>query len=491
MKKASTPSFVVTLPLITKGRDAAVMRKRFEAAKRLHNAVLSEGFRRLGAMRQDPLWASLRTEKDKLKKRAGYASLRKQHGFSEYALSAFATGLKNQIWKFHLGAHEPQTLAKRVFKSLDEYSFGMRGKPRFKGRKRPLHSIEGKSPTSAIRFQAETGCLLWAGLAMPAMIQAQGKDKYLDEALARRIKYSRVLWRSINGKTRYFVQLVLEGEAPKTSPSVPGIGGLDIGPSNVASFSGSGASLVKFCPSVDPCARSLRTLQRKADRSVRSTNPHCFDEKGRWIKGRKITTRSAKLMKVRNEIARTERVLSARRAQDHGLLVNQLMAQANTWQIEKLSYKSFQKMFGKSVKNRAPGSFVNLLKRKAESAGGKVVELDTWKLKMSQFDHTTEQYIKKPLSLRWHTLAHGRGRVQRDVYSALLAFCTDGSTHNPSRIEQMLAAQESVLKHAGLWKIESANAAAFAAAPVKTGRADGMLKAECMQLQPRRLGNPA
>ena len=64
MKKVSTPSFVITLPLVTKGRDVVVMRKRFEAAKRLYNALLSEGISRLNAMRCDPRWADLRDAKD-------------------------------------------------------------------------------------------------------------------------------------------------------------------------------------------------------------------------------------------------------------------------------------------------------------------------------------------------------------------------------------------------------------------------------------------
>lgn len=491
MKKASTPSFVITLPLVTKGRDVAVMSKRFEAGKRLYNAVLNEGLRRLNAMRRDPAWIVLREEKIIATKRTGYKKLREQYEFSEYALSSFATGLKNRLWKDHLGAHEPQTLAKRAFSALDEYSFRKRGKPRFKGRKRPLHSLEGKSASSAIRYQPETGCLLWAGLIMPVMLQAEGKDPYLDEALTRRVKYARVLWRIINGKKRYYVQLILEGKAPATSASVDGIGGLDIGPSTVASYTDIQAALYRFCPGVVPCAKTLRVLQRKADRSVRSTNPECFDEKGRWIKGRRAKVTSGRLRKVRAQIAKTERVLAARRTQEHGQLVNQLLEQANIWQIEKLSYRSFQKMYGKSVKNRAPGSFVNLLKRKAESAGGKVIELNTWKLKMSQYDHGTESYTKKPLSLRWHTLADDRGRIQRDVYSALLACCTDGKSHNPSIIETMMAAQESALKRAGLWKSQSASGTDVSVAPAKAGRADGMLNEDCMRSQTRGLVNPA
>lgn len=462
--KSSTPSFVITLALVTKGRDVAVMRKRFEAAKRLYNALLSEGLSRLSAMRRDPRWAEMRECKEPPAKRAGYKQLREIYGFSEYALSSFGTDLKNRIWKGHLGAHEPQTLAKRVFSALDEYSFKKRGLPRFKGLKRPLHSIEGKSAASAIRYQPETACVQWAGLLMPVVLPKLGLDPYLDEALRGRVKFSRVLWRNINGKQRYFAQLTIEGKAPTTCESVPGLGGLDIGPSTVASFSDSSAALQNFCQSVVPCAATLRRLQRKADRSLRATNPQAFDEKGRWIKGQRVAS-SARLMDVRRQIANTERTLQARRKSEHGQLVNRLLSQANTWQVEKLSYTAFQKMFGKSVKNRAPGMFVQHLKRKAESAGGKVVELDTWKLKMSQFDHCTETYTKKPLSLRWHALGDGNGLIQRDVYSALLAFCTDGKIHSPSSIAKVLAAQEHVLRRTGLWKNQSASAVAHASAP--------------------------
>lgn len=463
MKKSGTPSFVITLPLVTKGRDVAVMNKRFEAAKRLYNALLSEGLQRLKAMRCDPQWTELRGEKNQKEKRAGYKALREQYGFSEYALSAFGTSLKNRIWRDHLGAHEPQTLAKRAFFALDEYSFGKRGLPRFKGRLRPLHSIEGKSAASAIRYQTETGCVCWAGLLMPTLLPSQGKDPYLDQALQNRVKFTRIVWRMVNGKKRFFAQLVVEGQAPATCESVNAMGGLDIGPSTVAVFSECGAELLKFCPGVEPWAKELRRLQRKADRSLRATNPEAFDEKGRWVRGKKIRS-SNRLLAIRTKISEAERKLQGRRKTEHGTLVNKLLSHANTWQIEKLSYRAFQKNFGKSVKNRAPGHFVEQLKRKAESAGGKVVELDTWKLKMSQYDHCTNSYTKKSLSLRWHRLGSGKGLIQRDVYSALLACCTDGKTHSPSRIEEILAAQECVLRRTGLWKNESASAAAYAAA---------------------------
>jgi hypothetical protein len=78
--------------------------------------------------------------------------------------------------------------------------------------------------------------------------------------------------------------------------------------------------------------------------------------------------------------------------------------------------------------------FVSLLTRKAESAGAKVVELNTWTLKMSQYDHITEVCTKKPLSQRWHTLAKSKTLVQRDCYSAFLAKNVFENQHMPSQL---------------------------------------------------------
>jgi transposase len=67
---------------------------------------------------------------------------------------------------------------------------------------------------------------------------------------------------------------------------------------------------------------------------------------------------------------------------------------------EKLSYKGWQKrLFGKSVGYRAPGMFVEILRRKAGSAGGEVNEFPV-KNKLSQTCHCGQVH-KKKLSERW------------------------------------------------------------------------------------------
>ena len=67
------------------------------------------------------------------------------------------------------------------------------------------------------------------------------------------------------------------------------------------------------------------------------------------------------------------------------------------------------------------GKFVEHLKRKAESAGCEVIELNAYKLKMSQYDPQTDTYRKKPLKERWHRWGNTDTLVQRDVMSAFLA----------------------------------------------------------------------
>ena len=152
----------------------------------------------------------------------------------------------------------------------------------------------------------------------------------------------------------------------------------------------------------------MRRLQRAMDRSKRATNPQCFNANGTAKRGQKFTP-SKRYTATRTAVAEIERKLAAERQRAHGELANQILGLGKVIQSETLSYVAFQKNFGKSVKVRAPGMFIEQLRRKAESAGGALIDLHTGSLKMSQYDHTTQTCTKKPLSQRWHTLGDGWG----------------------------------------------------------------------------------
>lgn len=92
---------------------------------------------------------------------------------------------------------------------LLEYAFGKRGRPRFKGKHRPLYSMEGKSNAAGPRWHADTATVSWGkGFVMPVAIPAKTKDPYIHACLAAKTKYCRIVWRMEGSKRRWFVQLV-------------------------------------------------------------------------------------------------------------------------------------------------------------------------------------------------------------------------------------------------------------------------------------------
>lgn len=460
MARSSSASFILELALVIPPAADRIVLGQFEAGRRLFNAVLDESFNRLDLMRQSKAWQTARALPKGKARSDAFRACNKRFGFAEYDLHAAATAHKNAAgWQDRLGAHETQKIATRVFKAVQEYAFDARGRPRFKSQGRLLHSLEGKTNRAGIRWNAETGCIAWGKLVLPAMLPSKNQDAYLHEGLLARTKYCRIVWRMVRGQRRWFVQLVQEGAAPaKYAFHAAGqIVGLDIGPSTVAIVSDEAVALEHFAPSVEQPWAETRRLQRAMDRSRRAMNPANYDEQGRAKKGPNAWKKSERYKRLCAGLAETERRLAARRAQDHGTLANKIIGLGNVVQAEKLSYKAFQACFGRSVKVRAPGAFVSILSRRAESAGGKLVELDTRRLRMSQYDHLTGACEKKPLSQRWHRLGGANSTlVQRDCYSAFLAKHATGSGHNPIRLQEGWGAAEPLLKRAGLCLEQSA-----------------------------------
>lgn len=460
MKRSTTSSFVLELPLVVKPGEQRLLLARFEAARRLYNAVLGEALRRQRLMRQSKAWQKARGFKDKKERTASFRKLGTEFGFTSAALSSFGTECKNAAgWKNRIGAHETQKIAERAFTAVEAFGFGLRGKPRFKGKNRPLHSVEAKTNAAGIRWKPGIGCVEWGGLVLPAKLTPQGKDPWQEQALERKTKFCRIVWRNLNGRRRWYVQLLQEGMSPQKSSQHFGSGvvGLDVGPSTVAVVADGAADLAAFCPTIKQPWAEIRRLQRALDRSRRATNPHCYNADGTWKKGARQTVFSGRYRALQVQLAEAERRLAAERKRSQGELANTVIAHGNIVQTETLSYKAFQKRFGRSVKVKAPGMFIALLRRKAERAGGEVRDLNTRELKMSQYDHPTRTCRKKPLSQRWHVLGDGSGIVQRDVYSAFLARCVVDNRHHPPHIEAMWAAAEPLLRQAGWCRTQPAS----------------------------------
>ncbi len=419
-----TPSFVCELPLRAAPAETQVLNARLEAARQVYNACLGEALRRARLMRERRAYRKARHLPKGEERTACFRSVRRSVEFTGAALQRYAVRLRQRAFREHLDVHVAQKLASRAFAAVEQWVLGKRGRPRFKGH-RQLDTVEGKSNHAGIRWRGDA--VEWKGLILPARIDPE--DPVIAHALGCRVKYGRLVRRKLGGRDRFFVQLVCEGTPYRKLQRVVGDGevGLDIGPSTIAVVGEDSALLVPFCEEVARNHRLIRRLQRKLDRQRRANNPDNYLPDGRVKPGPKRWRKSNRQHRTGEALAELLRREAAHRKTLHGQMAHRVLAMGKRIKTEKLSYRAFQRQYGRSVSVRAPGLFLSILRRKAESAGGEVIEFPACTAKLSQTCHACGTLQKKSLSQRVHACACGV-EMQRDLYSAFLARCV-GEDH--------------------------------------------------------------
>jgi hypothetical protein len=274
-----------------------------------------------------------------------------------------------------------------------------------------------------------------------------------------RIRNNRIVRKEIRGKIRYYLQIVSEGNpVPKRKKDgsfrhVYGIGriGGDIGTQSLAVVSKEQVLLKNLAErslGSFEIERKIVRIQRFLDRSRRTMNPNNFNENGTIKKGKKVWNFSKKYKKVQKAARNLQRKAAESRKCAHNQDINQLRSMGDELIIETMNIKSLQKKaktaeknektgkwkrrkrFGKSILKRSPGYFIEQAKYRFTLTGGKVKEVNNWSFKASQYDHILNKENKKQLSQRWHRLPDGT-KIQRDLYSAFLLYCSDNQYQKP------------------------------------------------------------
>lgn len=426
MARAKTPSFVTEIPLRADAAQERTLLVRLDAARRTYNACLGESLKRLRLLRQSRAYRAAcrmprgkRKSKERKARAAAFRAANGSVGFREYDLHAYAKQFNHSWLGDHLDINTIQKVATRAFKSVQGYGFGLRGKPRFKGWNR-MHSVEGKSNASGIRWR--DGRVVWMRLELEGMIDEH--DPVIAHGLSSRIKFARIVRRRLNGKNRFYVQLVCEGRPYQKYALGEGVVGLDIGPSTIAVVGEQDAFLAQFCAELEDSRAEIRRLQRKLDIKRRANNPDNYLPDGQIRPGPKVWLKSRRQVATGNKLSEMQRKQAAYRKSLHGRMLNCILGMGDTFKLEQLSYRAFQRQFGRSVGMRAPGAFVERLRRKAESAGGRTIEFSTRTTRLSQVCHGCGTVHRKSLSQRWHRCECGV-EGQRDLYSAFLATCVE------------------------------------------------------------------
>ena len=266
--------------------------------------------------------------------------------------------------------------------------------------------------------------------------------------------YATLVPKLIRGKYRVYLHLTIEGKAkPKYDRSGnlrykfgKGIIGADIGTQTVAYTSGTEVGLKNLSErgnSIQKSERLERLYYRAMDRSRRATNSQNYNADGTIRKGlktwkysnhyKKLKAKHSELCRINainRQIAINEDANYLRGLGDTFITepknASKLMKRAKETTVNSKGKFNRKKRFGKSIKNRCPSGFQTTIERKFTVSGGRYIEVPN-NYRASQYDHTTDDYIKKKLSDRLYKLTDGT-LVQRDWYSSFLLYCYDYKT---------------------------------------------------------------
>ena len=475
MKKTNTPSFVLELEvgfsqkLLDKLRydydgkksragTLSTLDKKCRAAVSIYNSALGEALKRLHILTHDPerkeLLEKYRAVKDSGKTPAGFSERFKQveerAGYSEYALHEWVAEPKHHFGGL-IGIDEAQKLASRAFAAVDRILRGNAKRVRFMRGDDDI-TLEGKSGRSTLKYIG--GCMIQFGSGNIYPLILKKNDRYAQAALQNRVKYVRLVRRTIRGKKRYFAQLILEGVPPRTKNLIYGKKdcrvGIDLGVSTAAIVSRKDVSLVELAPKCRINEKELRRLNRAIDRSRRASNPDNYDQDGTIKKGRlswKTSKNCARLLKKRKELYR--KAAAARRTSNNAL-ANRIVALGTDVRVEAMNISGMakrsgtplkkkkngryasRKRYGKTILSRSPACLIAAIDRKLSYIGLSCGKVNTRTVKASQYDHMSNTYKKKPLGQRWHVFRDGT-KAQRDLYSAFLIMNTDNTLEQVDR----------------------------------------------------------
>jgi hypothetical protein len=446
MTRETTSSFVLTLPLQTTISDSSALDKYFELSRRYYNAILGKLLKRYYLMIQSKKYIQICKMPKGKERNKLFEQISEEFGLKGTAINKLITSLRVNEFK-DLGSHITIKLELRAMQVIDKLKFGQADKVNFI-RKGEMYSFESSDNKQGIRFR--DNIVIFNKLKIPLIIK--NSDIYAQMALQNRVKYCRIKREIIKGKTKYYVQLVMEGIPPikidRQTGEIKhyineGTVGIDIGTQTIAYSSQNEVKLLELAPEINNIEKEKRVLQRKLDRSRRSTNSNKFNDNGtintkdksKWIK-------SNHYIKTQNELLELQRKQKEIRKQSHIKLANHILSLGNNIKVETMNYKGLQKRaknttinkktgrinkkkrFGKSLANKAPSMFLTILNNKLKWIDKELKKIDTWNVKASQYNHIEDMFIKKELSERWNVF--DGFSIQRDLYSSFLIMNVDG-----------------------------------------------------------------
>lgn len=439
-------NFVVQFPLKTEKYQEDILEKRFKIGRYIYNSLVTITQNRYKEMIKTKRYRNLINQLtgDKKKDKPVWKEIglmRKEYNLTEYSFHKDVKPLQKHFSK-NIDAFTAQKIASSLWKAYDKLFYDNGEVVHYK-RYDDITSLEGKSNKTGIRFKDDI--LVWNGLSIPVDIDYGNPYEY--QAMQSEIAYCRIVRKYIRNKYKYYIQIVFKGIPPKKIDKTTGeikhsIGkgdvGIDIGTSTIAYASSNEVKILELADKVQSIENKKRILLRKLDRSRRNMNLDNFNEDGTIKKqgNKKVKWNySNHYKKNKEQLKELYRKQADIRKYQHECLANHIISLGDTIYVEKMSFSGLakkakktevndkgknkrKKRFGKTIANRAPAMLLEIINRKLSYEDKKLIEIDTWAAKASQFNHVDETYTKKKLSQRWNYI--NENKIQRDMYSAFL-----------------------------------------------------------------------
>ena len=459
MGRSVTPSYVLTLKLNTDTSDESFLNKRFFLSCKIHNKLVSHVKKQAAKMQSDHRYRELLKERRIL---SGHNDPRSKHmrsqineqlkqirlgyGLSEYQLHGYVQ-TQQHIYAGYLGSQTCQKIASSVWKSADAFLFG-KGKQIHYQKSMYYNILYGAKTNSTYMVYDKIAKTVRIGrYGIPVSVDYD--DLYVCYALQDKIKYCQIIRKPFANGYHYYLQLIMEGVPPKKHVTADGRVGIDIGTSSVAVSAENEVLLARLGDHTYGHSAQIRRLQHAMDRSKRAMNPDKFNADGTYNRNdhsKWIISKSYKKLRMKKRML--ERKQAASLKQSHEMLANDIIAMGNDVYTEEMNFSALQRRkkqttksrngkyhrkgrFGRSLKSYAPAMLISIVDRKLSYQGFELHKVNTRTFRASQYNHVTDEYVKKKLGNR--SVQIGSHKVQRDLYSAFLLMNSDVELQHTDR----------------------------------------------------------
>jgi len=467
--------------LENKNNSYKYFEKVFWCKFKIQNVLISYAMKQMGKLQHDDAYIqakenykTYKTVKDsKLDKDKITAAMNERITYYGLTKSSFEQYVKVQQDKYrkYISSQMAQLVARDVFSAVKKCLYS-NGKEIHHKKLDAIHTVSAKSLKNGILLDAEhESCCFGSkkkGIDCHFIIKDYNKwarNCYLKDK--DKVKFCRLARKQFNARYKYYIQFIIDGEPIQKHACGEGKCGIDPGISTIAAVADDKCFLEVLAADAARYNKDIVECQKEIERSRRINNPACYNRDGTVKKGSRF-----KKTKKYKKLLKRFRTLHRKRAfcikQSHDILANKILGHCNSVVYEGMDFaalgrkakgdavrqekvsevknkdgavkkiRKFRKKrrFGKSLQNRSPGLFLEILKRKCIQHGFMALETNTKTFKASQYNHLFDDYRKKKLGERWNVLydeGYETVMIQRDLYSAFLIKNADSSLKHADR----------------------------------------------------------